>query len=101
MSSNRQQFSPVRLDHKKLKKKKNFAFSSCSSKDLQNKKYHNQQNKMKKYETVIFVYAAAAGHMMPLRMAHAADPMTAVRMPEKLSDGEEEGGCGIEPKTVG
>lgn len=56
---------------------------------------------MKKYETVIFVYAAAAGHMMPLRMAHAADPMTAVRMPEKLSDGEEEGGCGIEPKTVG
>lgn len=41
---------------------------------------------------------------MPLSIADAADPITAVKKTEKLSsNGEEEveGGCGIGPNTVG
>lgn len=44
---------------------------------------------------------AKAPHRFPPSSAHATSPITAIIRTGTLCDGEEEGGAGIEPKTVG
>ena len=40
-------------------------------------------------------------HMVPASSAHTKNPIPAAMKTEKLNDGEEEGGAGMVPKTVG